>query len=216
MFFRMGWEDDEERGGPRGRGRGRGGRGPFFPGFQGPFPGGRPFGGRRAQRGDVRASVLALLKEKPMHGYQMITELTERSGGWWQPSPGSVYPVLQQLQDEGLVIPEETEGRRVFRLTPAGIEYVEAHAEDLQEPWDPGIGPRGVAVADLWRALGPVAVAAKQVAHTGTPAQLDKAIAILGDARRALYRILADDEPESEGASDAADVPGAPGAGGGE
>jgi Fe2+ or Zn2+ uptake regulation protein len=141
--------------------------------------------------------VLALAAEQPMHGYQMITEIAERSGGFWQPSPGSIYPVLQQLQDEGLLLSDETDGRRVFHLTDAGRDYVESHAEQLREPWATPVGGRHEAAFDLFRALGPVAAAAKQVVETGTPTQLEQARLILTDARKALYRILAEDEATS-------------------
>ena len=96
--------------GPMGPGRGRRGRG-------GP--------GRRARRGDVRAAVLALLVERPMHGYEMIQELEERTGGVWRPSPGAVYPALQLLEDQGLVTADETEGKRRYQLTEAGRTHAE-------------------------------------------------------------------------------------------
>jgi len=104
------------RGRNRGRGRGRDGFGPGF-GRGGGFGPGHGRGGR-TRRGDVRAAILALLAEEPMHGYQIITELTERSGGVWRPSPGSVYPTLSALEDQGLVTADTSEGRRVFQLTP--------------------------------------------------------------------------------------------------
>ena len=98
--------------------------------------GGRGFGrGRKVGRGDVRAAILALLAEEPMHGYQIITELTERSGGEWRPSPGSVYPTLQALEDQGLVIADKAEGRRVFRLTTEGTVEADA-AGDGPAPWE--------------------------------------------------------------------------------
>lgn len=102
-------------------GGGRAAFGPFGPPFGGgPFGGGR--GGRgggrgRARRGDVRASILALLKDRPMHGYEMIQEIGERSGGAWKPSPGSVYPTLQLLEDEGLIT-SASEGARSSSPSP--------------------------------------------------------------------------------------------------
>src|SRR6478735_6661636 len=81
---------------------------------------GRGRGGPRARRGDVRAAVLALLDERPMHGYEMIKELEERTQGAWVPSPGSIYPTLQLLEDEGLIRGEESDGKRRFALTDAG------------------------------------------------------------------------------------------------
>lgn len=194
-------------GGPPGFGRhgGFGGR----PGFGGPgldwagFGPGRGFGGRgsgggRAGRGDVRASVLALLREQPRHGYQIITEITERSGGAWTPSPGSVYPVLQQLQDEGLVRPEEADGRRVFHLTEAGDAYVKEHAAELTSPWDAvGRHPRRDS-GEMFGVFKQVAAAAWQVAQTGSEPQIEQARIVLADTRRSLYRILAEDEPAAE------------------
>ncbi len=172
--------------------------GQFGPRQRGRWSGGSSGFGRRRGRGDVRASVLALLKEQPMHGYQMITELSERSGGLWQPSPGSIYPILQQLQDEGLVRPDESEGRRIFHLTDEGRAYVEANGEQLREPWNVAGGGQAGA-REMVGALGQVAVAARQVAHAGSESQLEQAYKVLTEARRRLYRILAeDDEPEGE------------------
>ncbi len=171
------------------------------PGFGWPGFGGRGFGGRgsggRAARGDVRASVLALLGEQPRHGYQIITEITERSDGAWTPSPGSVYPVLQQLQDEGLVRPEEADGRRVFHLTDAGRAYVSEHAEELRAPWA-GVGKGSQRdTGDMYGVFKQVAAAAFQVAQAGSDAQIEQARGVLTETRRSLYRILAEDEPDS-------------------
>ena len=135
----------------RGRGRGHGGApaGPGFgPGYGPAFGpgfdargGGRGHGGRgrgpRPRRGDVRLAVLRLLSEEPMHGYQIITELGERSGGVWRPSPGSIYPTLQVLADEGLVTSAESDGRRVFSLTDSGrVAVTEAESHGRRAPWD--------------------------------------------------------------------------------
>jgi DNA-binding PadR family transcriptional regulator len=187
-----------ERHGRRGR-RGPLGGPPGFGPFGDPGFGPRgPFRGRKAARGDVRASVLALLAEEPMHGYQIITELAERSNGAWRPSPGSVYPVIQQLQDEGLVRIEETEGRRVVHLTPAGEQYVAAHADELTAPWEAvgGFGPDEATYALLGAAKS-LGGAAWQVAQAGSRADIEKATAVLAEARRRLYGILADGGAES-------------------
>src|SRR3954454_10206844 len=106
--------------------------------FGGASPsGGPPFGrGHKARRGDVRAAALVLLDEEPRNGYQLMQEIEHRSDGAWRPSPGSVYPALQQLEDEGLVRTTETEGRRQYELTPAGSEYVEANRAELGTPWE--------------------------------------------------------------------------------
>src|SRR5690349_3515506 len=137
--------DGPEGGGPRGRGRrghgGPGGHGGHGPGGFGHGFGG--FGGRgggrrggRGGRGDVRAAVLLLLAEEPMHGYQLIQQITERSDGVWTPSPGSVYPALSQLEDEGLVSFDRVEGRKTASLTDDGRRYVEEHRGELGSPWD--------------------------------------------------------------------------------
>src|SRR5262245_13544395 len=91
-----------------------------------------PFGrGPRVRKGDVRAAVLVLLAEQPRNGYQIIQEISERSGGLWKPSSGSVYPALQQLEDEGLVETESVDGKRSFKLTETGRTYVEEHKSEL-------------------------------------------------------------------------------------
>ncbi len=187
----------------------RSGRRPSRPSHGGPgfgwppgFGGGRGYGGRgsggRAARGDVRASVIALLSEQPRHGYQIITEITDRSGGAWTPSPGSVYPVLQQLQDEGLVRPEEADGRRVFHLTEAGQAYVAEHTAELNAPWEAVGGTPRQGIGELFDVFKQAAAAAWQVAQTGSEAQIGQARDVLADTRRKLYRILAEDEPVAE------------------
>src|SRR3954469_10227879 len=180
MFQMMGAHGYGRRAfGPRG-GFGPGGAG-FGPGFG---PGGPGFGpdfgpgfgprgwhgrggrGRRG-RGNVRAAVLALLAEEPRHGYSIMNELGERSGGLWRPSPGSVYPVLQQLQDEGLVTSTDQNGRKVFDLTDEGRRYVEEHADELHEPWQVAEnGPRE-RVQGLMHSSMALAAAVQQIARLG-------------------------------------------------
>jgi DNA-binding PadR family transcriptional regulator len=176
--------------------------GPFGPGRPPlpPMPPG-PWGHRgrgrgRRGRGDVRAAILALLAERPMHGYEMIQELEARTGGVWRPSPGSVYPTLQLLEDEGLIAGEEGEGRRRFTLTDAG----RAEAERLgQAPWEQvtaGVAPAAWSLRD---AIAQTAQAAWSVGAAGTEAQQARALEILNEARRRLYAILAEgDQPEAE------------------
>ena len=155
-------------------------------------------GGNRARRGDVRNAALTLLAERPMHGYEIIQELESRSGGVWKPSPGSVYPTLQLLTDEGLVTANEIDGRRVFTLTEAGIAQVAARAEEGGvPPWVEMADDAGEPMQRLGRALRSVAIASKQLLRDGSAAQQKQAEAILSDARRRLYALLAeDDEPE--------------------
>ena len=188
-------------GGGRGPGGGPGfgfGRGPGFGG-----PGGGPGGphhrggrgGRRARRGDIRSAILLLLAEEPRNGYGLMQELEERSGGVWRPSPGSVYPALSQLEDEGLVRATEHDGRKSFTLTDEGTAHVEANRERMGTPWETvGEGASGE-LHELRHAAQALAIAAMQVAQTGTKDQLGEAKAILEEARRGLYRLLAGEPP---------------------
>ena len=172
-------------GGPNFRGRGRGG----------PFDRPRGRGGRgggRARRGDVRAALLALLAEKPMHGYEMIQELDERTGGAWKPSPGSVYPTLTMLEEEGLVTAVEADGKRRFTLTESGTEAV-ADREG-PAPWEQVVTDSDPAVFQLKDVLGTTMAAIQQVFRAGTPAQQAKAVDILNDTRRRLYEVLASED----------------------
>lgn len=144
----------------------------------------------RARRGDVRAAVLRLLAEQPMHGYQIIQELSARSEGAWSPSPGSVYPTLQLLADEGLVTAEETGGKRVFSLTEAGAAAAAETAEQ-PAPWDEAA--QGDTGANEYRsAAGKLVQAVFQIGKSGTAEQRAAAIEILTDARKKLYTILAE------------------------
>ncbi len=158
--------------------------------------GGRGWGrGPKARRGDVRAALLVLLAEEPQNGYQLIQEIERRSHGLWKPSPGSVYPALQQLEDEGLVRARESEGRRAYELTDEGRQYVEANREELGNPWDAVTGGVDEGVMDLRNLMFQVGGAAVQVAAAG---HTEEARKILAEARRALYRILAEDDPSDE------------------
>ena len=165
----------------------------FGPGFGGP---GRPRGRRRGGRGgDVRAAALLLLEEQPKHGYQLIQEIGERSNGAWTPSPGSIYPVLQQLEDEGFISFERVDGRKTATLTDEGTAYVEENREQLGTPWEDASreGP-GADHRELRESLHGLVVAWKQIAQAGTAAQREQAATVMKDARKAMYRILADDE----------------------
>jgi len=159
--------------------------------------GGPSFGGRKAGRGEIRAAILALLGEEPMHGYQIIRELSERTEGVWQPSPGSVYPTLQQLEDEELVRADQSaSGKRVFHLTDAGRET--AAALPSKTPWE-DVGREAndtlVALRDL---AFQVMAATRQVAQAGTTTQLAAAQDVLRIARKSLYRLLAEDDTADE------------------
>ncbi len=183
------------RGGGRGRGRGRpdgfgpgfGRHGGFGPGFGPPMFGRGPKRGR----GDVRAAILALLAEEPMHGYQIITELTERSGGAWRPSPGSVYPTLQALEDQGLVTADSSEGRRVFSLTESGRAVAE-EAGDGPAPWEDAARSADRSLVDLRSLMFEVGAAIVQVGRAGSDQQIKAVGEILTDTRRRIYLVLAD------------------------
>ena len=155
--------------------------------------GGPPWaGGRRARRGDVRTALLTLLADEPMHGYDLIRRLEERSGGVWRPSPGSIYPTLQMLEDEGLVTSQEQDGKRVYTITDAGRAELEERKErGGDEPWS--FGPLGEGIGQLRDAGFQLAAAAMQVARTGSDAQRKHAAEILAEARKRLYSLLAEE-----------------------
>jgi len=169
--------------------------GPFFkmrvpgPGPGGPFG----FGGRRhrMRRGNVRAAILLLLEDTPRNGYQVMQELEERSGGAWRPSPGSVYPALQLLADEGLIRGETREGGTVYELTDAGRKHIEEHREQLGSPWEQAGADVPEGARELMHLAMQVGIAARQVTHAGSTPQLKEAMEILATARRKLYGILA-------------------------
>jgi len=146
--------------------------------------------GPRMGRGDVRAAVLALLAEKPMHGYQIINEIGERSGGSWKPSPGSVYPTLQLLTDEGLLIASEEGGRKTYSLTMEGRLVADA-AAGKSAPWEASGSRSNARTGALPKAGIDLAQAAAQVGRSGTPEQVDEAVVVLDEARRKLFSILA-------------------------
>lgn len=202
---------DQPRGGPRRHG-GRGPRGAAW--GSGPPPwvqglidmaqhGGQPDSGRghfggghrgpKVRRGDVRSAILDVLAVEPMNGYQIIQQIAERSGGAWKPSPGSVYPTVQQLEDEGLVESTEGSGRRLLQLSEDGRTYVVEHPDEIAATWRPfdqaapDEGP-----GDLKPVIGQVMGAVWQVVVSGTKQQQAEAAEILADTRRKLYGILAD------------------------
>lgn len=182
----------------RGRHRGRGfGGGGLEGGFGGFGPGGGR--GRKARRGDIRTAALLLLAEEPRNGYQIMQEVEQRSDGVWRPSPGSVYPALAQLEDEGLIRSQEGDGRKLFALTEAGQTYVQERGEDKPAPWQQMSGEVSDEAHQLGRLMREVAFAFAQVMRTGGSTQMSQAREVLGTARRDLYRILADGEPEADG-----------------
>jgi DNA-binding PadR family transcriptional regulator len=196
---------------PGGPGRGGGGRGglPFGPGGFGPGgPGdGRGFGpfgpggfgfrrGPRARRGDIRAAILTLLREEPRNGYQIMQELKQRSQGVWNPSPGSVYPALQLLEDERLIANEEGSGGRIYALTSQGKAYVKQHAAEIAAPWEALSNAAGDVFVEMMSLFHQLGAAAMQVVQAGNAAQVAKAKKILVATRRSLYEILAEGSSE--------------------
>jgi DNA-binding PadR family transcriptional regulator len=199
------------RGGPWERGHGRKGHWEG-PGFGGPWggwwPGPPGFSrGPKAGRGDVRAAILALLQEGPRNGYQIMSEIEERSGGAWRPSPGAVYPALQQLADEGLIEADESSGRRTFRLTDAGRRYVEENPERARAAWESMAQEEPGEMPGLFVQAARLGGSIVQMARDGTPEQIHAAEALLEQTRRTMYQILAgqvdgeQDEPEKRGTS---------------
>jgi DNA-binding PadR family transcriptional regulator len=170
-------------------------------GFGGPWggwwpgPPGSPGAARgpKAARGDVRAAILALLREGPRNGYQIMSDIEERSGGSWRPSPGAVYPALAQLADEGLIAGEESAGRRTFSLTEAGRRYVEENPEMARGTWESMGQPEGSPMPGLFAQAARLGGGIVQMAHAGTPDQIHAAERLLEQTRRRLYRILAGD-----------------------
>jgi DNA-binding PadR family transcriptional regulator len=187
------------------RGRGPGGRRGHHKGGgpRGTFPGFGPPRGPRARRGDVRAALLVLLAEEPRNGYQLMTEIEQRSDGVWRPSPGSVYPALQQLEDEGLVRVEEADGRKAYTLTDAGRAHVDERGDELAAPWDAVKGDMGEGAWELMGAMRQIGMALFQLTHSGTERQQQQAREVLDDTRRSLYRILAEDDAPAEGTEEA-------------
>ncbi len=196
--------DEPGPGGPfGGPGGHRGGGRPFWgPKGVGPFgamfaelggfgPGGPRW---RRRRGDVRTALLLLLHlDGPANGYQLMQALEQRSDGRWRPSPGSVYPALAQLEDEGLIRQVSIDSGRVFEITDAGREQVEARG-DQKPPWEPE-GEIHEAYVDFKRAIASTAKAAMQVLQDGDQHQVARAAELLEEVRRALYRLLAGDDP---------------------
>jgi len=190
-----GWDAEPgRRVGPRGeqhrphgyRGHeGRGGRG---------GPGGRGRG--RAQRGDIRTAIVLLLTDQPMHGYQIMQAMSDRTGGAWQPSPGAIYPTIAQLEDEGLVTTQEEGGRRLVTLTPEGRAYVEERSARLGDPF--AVFADAPSRPDLRDPLHQLHAAVRQIEVGGDAAQLEAAAQILAQARRSLYLILAGEDGTTE------------------
>lgn len=184
----------------------RGGPPPWLAGVLGLMQG-EPPRTPRVKRGDVRSAILSVLAVEPMNGYQIIATITERSGGSWKPSPGSVYPTIAQLEDEGLVEGDAEQGRRTLRLTAAGEHYIAAHPAQIDGVWEAfgatgstGSTGHGPDYAALKPELGQVVNAIWQIVTVGTDRQRAEAIALLAETRRKLYAVLAENESSAGGA----------------
>jgi DNA-binding PadR family transcriptional regulator len=173
--------------------------------FGGPSFGPHRRGFGRARRGDVRLALLRLLAEEPRNGYQLIQAIEERSEGLWRPSPGSVYPTLAQLEDEGLIRSVEADGARRFEITDAGREHLEGRAGE-PAPWEPAAEAANHPLAELGPLVIQIGKAAFQVASVGDQAQRDRARMLLADTRRSLYRILAEEADEGGTAEEVREV----------
>ncbi|HUC05353.1 MAG TPA: PadR family transcriptional regulator [Acidimicrobiales bacterium] len=152
------------------------------------FGRGRWGDGHRMRRGDMRQAIFAALRQGPAHGYEVMRRLEGMSGGAWRPSPGSIYPHLQTMQDEGLVRSEDTGGTRTYELTDLGSQQ----ADGSEFTW-PAEGEAESPARTLRQALGQLASAAKQLSAVGEPEQVDRGVAVLHRARKELYQILAED-----------------------
>ncbi|HEY4057599.1 MAG TPA: PadR family transcriptional regulator [Kofleriaceae bacterium] len=181
-----------------------GGRGPFGGFGPGGFGGGGAgmFGRGRARRGNVRAAILSVLGDSPLNGYQIMQAIEEKSQGAWRPSSGSVYPTLQLLEDEGLV--ETLDARpsqgssRTYRLTAKGKRHVDENREEIDEEWQQAPDDALRDRADLFHSLKSIGGALMQIVAAGTPAQIGDAKKLLGELRRNLYKILAEDPPADD------------------
>ena len=176
------------------------------PGFGGPR-GGRGRGRGRARRGDVRLAVLRLLADEPRNGYQLMQTIEERSDGSWRPSPGSMYPTLSQLEDESLIRSVDEDGTRLFQITDAGREHLQTRADE-PDPWTPSDERSEHAMAELGPLVIGIGKAVWQVASVGTEQQRARALELLDETRRGLYRILAEDPSDAGETADDTEAPG--------
>jgi DNA-binding PadR family transcriptional regulator len=150
--------------------------------------------GPRRGRGDVRTAALLLLLERPMHGYEMILEIRERSGESWSPSPGAIYPTIQLLSDEGLITTQDQDGKKVSSLTEAGRVAAQELASTKTAPWDDASSDAGEGAPSLRQAIHHLLMATKQVGMAGTEGQRQRATELLDETRRKIYALLASDE----------------------
>ena len=151
---------------------------------------GRRGDGRRARRGDIRLAILQLIAEEPANGYQLITKIAERTDGRWHPSPGSVYPVLQLLVEEGFAEKEEGDLGR-YAITDTGREHLAGHREQAEQVWNNGRGETE-SEEQLRESLHKLMSAAREVSVSGSDQQRARATSLLDDVRKQLYGILSE------------------------
>ena len=172
-------------------------------------PGHHGHGSHRARRGAVGEAILTLLADRPMHGYELISELEERSGGRWRPSPGAVYPALGKMEHAGLITTAPSPAgdkphgdKRVYSITDEGRRRL-AEAPQGELPWE-RTGRR----SDLRREVAELVGQVRQIARFGTPSQLERARGVLQVATRSLYQVLAEpgaDDAETGDGGDSGD-----------
>ena len=170
----FGFGGHEHRGGPFGGGRG--GRG----------------GPRRTRRGDIRLALLSGLTDGPAHGYELIQRLSDRSGGRWKPSPGSVYPTLQMLEEAGFASSSQRDDKRVYAITEAGQTELTTKLAQADGPMPWMDAESAGSHDDLRKAVGQLVMAAKQVGMTDNQTHIETAAGIINEARRKLYQLLAE------------------------
>ena len=144
------------------------------------------------RRGDIRTALFAFLLEQPGHGYEVMQYLETKTNGAWRPSAGSIYPALQQLEDEGMVRSEEQDGRRVYRLTPAGKKEGKARLATRGLPWE-RMADEPPELVDMRRSVAELTSAATEVVKLGGSDKISRGVEIIRDARKLLYGLLTED-----------------------
>lgn len=184
--FHRGWHGHEP-----GSGRGFG---PFSRGF------GPPHGGRRFGRGDLKYVILDLLKDQPRHGYDVIRALEERFHGFYSPSPGSVYPTLQLLEDQGYVTSSEQEGKRVYAITEEGRRFLAEQASTVDDVrarmaagWGTKVSPEMRELAQEVRQLGQFVFRQGARGALGDADKLRRLRDVVARARSEIEAIFSDD-----------------------
>jgi DNA-binding PadR family transcriptional regulator len=146
--------------------------------------------GFRARRGMMESAILGALNEKPMHGYEVITYLEEKTHGVWRPSPGSVYPTLQMLEEKGDVHAEERDGKKVYALTAAGRERAK-ETKHLHEHFNGGFQHHVHSLRDRRQAIGESMRLMRDITRKGTQEQKDALAEAIDSFKNQLEKIQA-------------------------